>query len=430
MSRFNYNFHHNQLSADNPFRFIGASNNSNQKKELYPKQNELSPSKEDNKEKSNLHQHSLSINEKGKRDNSQNCQNDNFYYTINSRSYAKNSRQNYQNYRQNKDHIAELFNSPIKAPQDYYSGNTTNQNALQLPYSTYTANKQRKDDKDTNEIFPYIKNEKISNIELEEYYVESNNLIKNYAYKENPNLPFRQYMEDKGISILNINGDPDKALFCLFDGHGGDQVSKFLQKNFLKYFKEIILPSGKNNSNINDAFTKLFKTLDEKIKEFNYTQIGSTACIIYITNEKGRKILYSANIGDTRALLISKNEYQRLTYEHRASDSNEYKRIINGGGIVLEGRIYGSLMLSRAFGDWEFKNYGLICEPFINERKINDNDKYVIIATDGVWDSLNDDDVYEISKDFDNSKELCNYIVKKSAEKFSMDNISCFVIKL
>ena len=261
-------------------------------------------------------------------------------------------------------------------------------------------------------------------------YVESNNLIKNYAYKENPNLPFRQYMEDKGISILNINGDPDKALFCLFDGHGGDQVSKFLQKNFLKYFKEIILPSDKNNSNINDAFTKLFKTLDEKIKEFNYTQIGSTACIIYITNEKGRKILYSANIGDTRALLISKNEYQRLTYEHRASDSNEYKRIINGGGIVLEGRIYGSLMLSRAFGDWEFKNYGLICEPFINERKINDNDKYVIIATDGVWDSLNDDDVYEISKDFDNSKELCNYIVKKSAEKFSIDNISCFVIKL
>ena len=165
MSRFNYNFHHNQLSADNPFRFIGASNNSNQKKELYPKQNELSPSKEDNKEKSNLHQHSLSINEKGKRDNSQNYQNDNFY-TINSRSYAKNSRQNYQNYRQNKDHVAELFNSPIKAPQGYYSGNTTNQNALQLPYSTYTANKQRKDDKDTNEIFPYIKNEKISNIEL------------------------------------------------------------------------------------------------------------------------------------------------------------------------------------------------------------------------------------------------------------------------
>ena len=34
-------------------------------------------------------------------------------------------------------------------------------------------------------------------------------------------------MEDKGISTSNINGDPNKALFCLFDGQGGDKVSKF-----------------------------------------------------------------------------------------------------------------------------------------------------------------------------------------------------------
>ena len=85
--------------------------------------------------------------------------------------------------------------------------------------------------------------EKISNDTLEEYYIENdswNDLLKNYAYKENANARFRDYMEDKGKSILNFNSDPDNALFCLFDGHGGGEVSKFLQNNFAKYMKEAL----------------------------------------------------------------------------------------------------------------------------------------------------------------------------------------------
>ena len=73
-------------------------------------------------------------------------------------------------------------------------------------------------------------------------------------------------MENKGISILNINGDPDKALFCLFDGHDGDQISKFLQNHFLTYFKEIILPLNNNNIDINNNFKKLFKKFINFIK--------------------------------------------------------------------------------------------------------------------------------------------------------------------
>jgi hypothetical protein len=35
-------------------------------------------------------------------------------------------------------------------------------------------------------------------------------------------------MEDKGKAIENLNNDPNKILFCLFNGHRGGQVSNFL----------------------------------------------------------------------------------------------------------------------------------------------------------------------------------------------------------
>ena len=66
----------------------------------------------------------------------------------------------------------------------------------------------------------------------------------------------------------------------------------------------------------------------------------------------------------------------------------------------------------------------------IKKINISENDKYVIIATDGVWDTLDDDDVFQMSKNIDNSKDLCDNIVGKALDKGSMDNISCFVINL
>ena len=57
-------------------------------------------------------------------------------------------------------------------------------------------------------------------------------------------------------------------------------------------------------------------------------------------------------------------------------------------------------------------------------------DKYIIIASDGIWDALDDNEVYSLSLIVKNSKELCDIIVKNAIDKGSMDNISCFVIRI
>jgi serine/threonine protein phosphatase PrpC len=166
------------------------------------------------------------------------------------------------------------------------------------------------------------------------------------------------------------------------------------------------------------------------LKENHFYQVGSTACVIYITVENNNRVLYCANVGDTRAVLVKDNKGVRLTYDDRASDPKEHERIVSQGGIVFGGRVYGQLMLSRAFGDWELKTYGVSCEPHIIRYEIENEDKFLVIASDGVFDVMEDDDIFQLSKKQKNGKDFCDDIIKDTISRGSMDNISCFVIGL
>ena len=328
------------------------------------------------------------------------------------------------NYETVKNDMNELnYKNNIKNNNQYQYNPAYNYDNKKINYNNYYNNKYN-----SNNYAPLSNEEKISKDNLEEYFEDNcGNLIKSYAYKENANSRFRDYMEDKGKAIINFNSNPDNALFCLFDGHGGGEVSKYLQDNFPKFMKEILpINSGDAEMKLKNLFLKI----DNKIKENNFYQVGATACIVYITRENGRKILYCANVGDTRCTLIKEFACHRLSYDDRASDENEYNRIIKQGGIVFGGRVYGQLMLSRAFGDWELKNYGVSCEPHVIKINIEDDDKYVVIATDGVWDVMEDEDVYGLNKTAKNSLDFCRSILQTSLDKGSMDNISCFVIAL
>ena len=271
------------------------------------------------------------------------------------------------------------------------------------------------------------KEEKYSDIKSSEYYQDKCSLVLNYAYKEDPNSKYRDYMEDKGRVIENLNGDENNLLFCIFDGHGGGEVSTYLQNNFADDMKNHF-PFSQNDTSL--FFSDLFKDIDKKLKELKYFEVGSTAVIVYITKENNKKYLYCVNIGDSRCTLIKSNEWKRLSYDDRANDKNENDRIIKEGGIVIDGRVYGQLMLSRAFGDWELKCYGVSNEPHVTKVEIKEDDLFVVMASDGVWDVVPDSEVYKMSLLATNSKDLCKNIMNAAIENGSFDNISCFVIQL
>ena len=309
----------------------------------------------------------------------------------------------------NEDHIKDLLNYGNRENLYNYIGNKSN--FYQSPFQNYM-----------NKNLTKMIKEKISNDDDKEYYINNGRSVIEYAFKEEPNLKVRQNMEDKSKSVDGFNNDNNCGFFCIFDGHGGSEIATFLQKNIINYMKEF-----SNNLDL------MFQKLDENFMNENYNQIGSTGCIVYITKEYTiktmRKICYCANIGDTRAILINKEGVKRITYDDRATDKNEVERVKKAGGIIFGGRVFGNLMLTRAFGDYELKQYGVICNPHITRNEIDIDDKYIVIASDGVWDVIDENEIFKLSKECKNSKELCDTIIRNTLDK-SLDNISCFVIRL
>mmetsp|Transcript_11494 Transcript_11494/g.13016 ORF Transcript_11494/g.13016 Transcript_11494/m.13016 type:complete len:131 (-) Transcript_11494:126-518(-) len=120
---------------------------------------------------------------------------------------------------------------------------------------------------------------------------------------------------------------------------------------------------------------------------------GSTGCIAVIRMESGHKVLYVANVGDTRAVLSRNGVEERLSVDHKASDKSEYDRVIQGGGVIMNERVGGTLMLTRAFGDYALKDSGVIATPTIRKHFIRPFDRFVVVASDGVYDTMSDQDV-------------------------------------
>ena len=266
----------------------------------------------------------------------------------------------------------------------------------------------------------------------------SNQQFIEYSYKEDQNIKSKETMEDKGKSIENFNENDKNTLFLLFDGHNGDLVSKYCQNNFARIFKKFL--SDKTLS-IKKAITISFLELDNELKEKGYSNIGSTGTIIYITEENNKKVIYSGNVGDTRCTLFNK-KIERLTVDHRIDDLREKERIITAGGIIKNERINGQLMLTRVFGDFKFKKYGVKCNPFVVRKVIDDNieNQFIIMSSDGIWDLFEEKDIKEyiyklVEKNKNNNdncitKIICKNLIDESIKAGGWDNMSIYAIKL
>ena len=262
------------------------------------------------------------------------------------------------------------------------------------------------------------------------YSIKQSSTVLEFSYREDQNIANEDTMEDKGRSIENFNNDKNQILFELFDGHGGVSISHYLQNNFDRVYRKN-LKLFKND--YENCFKTTFKELDMEIKKLDLVSMGSTACIIHIIKETPSKlVVHCANCGDTRASLISPMKFKRLSYDHRADDEEEKRRVQNSGGTIINNRVMGALMLSRAFGDFELKSFGVKCEPYYSytEIDLNEKNQFVILACDGVWDLNTESDFQQLIMFCNDSEMLCSTIIKNTLRKDAWDNLSVFAIKL
>lgn len=209
-------------------------------------------------------------------------------------------------------------------------------------------------------------------------------------------------MEDAHAAVLELDGPGDKTntFFAVYDGHGGSNVARFAGQNV---HKRLITEEEYKNGDFGIALKKAFLGTDEDLLA-NPAQSrdpsGCTAVAALITHDNK---IYVANAGDSRSVIGIKGEVKPLSFDHKPTSDTERARISGAGGYIEFGRVNGNLALSRALGDFEFKkNYSLSPEaqiitanPDITCHEITEEDEFMVIACDGIWDCLSSQQVVD-----------------------------------
>jgi protein phosphatase PTC1 len=256
-------------------------------------------------------------------------------------------------------------------------------------------------------------------------------LIKSANIASEPNKKWRPTMEDTHIiKKLNIQHPTfSELVLCgVFDGHGGKEVADFCQFNISKMLTQII--KHKPHDNPCDWLITLYENIDLELAKRNIMDAGATVATCLLTrNTNNERAIHSANVGDTRAVLISRHKHLRLTYDHKSMDPSEVERIYRNGGYIENERVNGIFNISRALGDMYMKKH-MINKPFCSSKVLNNNDTHLVIACDGVWDVLSDTYVFDLVKKYKNTKDCAYQLVKSALDNDSTDNITAIVIQL
>mmetsp|Transcript_5203 Transcript_5203/g.18201 ORF Transcript_5203/g.18201 Transcript_5203/m.18201 type:complete len:316 (+) Transcript_5203:955-1902(+) len=239
---------------------------------------------------------------------------------------------------------------------------------------------------------------------------------------------WRQTMEDALVTELELprveGVDEPVALFGVFDGHGGREVAHYARKNIAR---TLVGSAAYKQKDLGTALCETFVALDEQMltpegrrqlaqykaekrdlddeDEMDQgigSQAGSTAVCAAIQGST----LVVANAGDSRGVLCRNGVAVDLSKDHKPNDELERQRILRAGGFVNDGRVNGSLALSRALGDFEFKQSATLqpkdqvisCFPDIRQETIGAEDEFMVLACDGIWDVMKSQECIDFTR--------------------------------
>ncbi|KAJ2720408.1 Protein phosphatase 2C 2 [Coemansia sp. Benny D115] len=211
---------------------------------------------------------------------------------------------------------------------------------------------------------------------------------------------WRITMEDAHTTLLKVGPDGESAFFAVFDGHGGQTAAKFAGAQLQDF---IIAEKSYEAGDYAAALKAGFLSADAKLREAPEMTNDSSGCtavgILFAKDGKA----YCANAGDSRCIISSNGRAIALSHDHKPMDEVEFNRITSAGGFVEFGRVNGNLALSRAIGDYEFKNNNSLpaekqvvtADPDVIAHEITADDEFVVVACDGIWDCMTNQQVVQ-----------------------------------
>ncbi|XP_051119056.1 protein phosphatase 2C 16-like [Andrographis paniculata] len=229
-------------------------------------------------------------------------------------------------------------------------------------------------------------------------------------------IPIKMFIGDRGVDGISKSlSHMTSHFFGVYDGHGGSQVANYCRDRLHLALSEELNDCKHeivNGSSIDirqllweKVFTNCFLKIDDEVvgKSGETTKepiapetVGSTAVVAVVSSSH----IVVANCGDSRAVLYRGKEAIPLSVDHKPNREDEYARIEASGGKVIQWngyRVFGVLGMSRSIGDRYLKPW-IIPEPETMFMPRTREDDILVLASDGLWDTMTNEEVCEVAK--------------------------------
>ena len=264
---------------------------------------------------------------------------------------------------------------------------------------------------------------------------------------------FTKVNQDSFLVLQNQYGFKDFNIFSVLDGHGvnGHLVSRFVTKYFTSFFKNNKKMNSNNNEdevyyrlkkNDSDIIKRAFRHAERDLEKNSDidANFSGTTCVMVM--QIGEKIL-CANVGDSRAIMVKENnKIIQLSIDQKPDDPEEKKRIEENGGEISQfeedgeksgpfrvwkkGEVYPGIAMSRSIGDFIATTLGVIPLPKFIDENIDKDTKFIVVASDGVWEFLDNQKVANIVMPFYKKNDpdgACKALIKESTEWWNQEDI-------
>ncbi|CAN8070735.1 unnamed protein product [Agarophyton chilense] len=263
-------------------------------------------------------------------------------------------------------------------------------------------------------------------------------------------------LNQDSLAVILPLPDPHQSvsLFAVFDAHGknGHRMSAFVAQHFTRQFQAAL--SHKSTS-ISKALQYSCRQTAASVKASALESFMTGTTLAAAIVHKGS--ITCANLGDSRVVVATVRNGIivpiSLTEDHIPEVPRERKRIESAGGRVerwtpanldtgpariwLKDKRLPGLSVSRVIGDTILS--GIVSsEPEITSYKLTEQDQFIIVATDGIWNVMSNQDVVQFiaAHGEKSAQRISEALVRRAAAQWfanggeTIDDISAIVVRL
>ncbi|KAL8045567.1 hypothetical protein ABFX02_08G122800 [Erythranthe guttata] len=234
----------------------------------------------------------------------------------------------------------------------------------------------------------------------------------------------RHGMEDYLVAKHKTINGHKLGLYAIFDGHSGREVAEYLQNHLF----ENILNEPDFWTSPKTAVRRAYEATNKDILENVVGSRGGSTAVTTILIDKVDLIV--ANVGDSRGVICKSGTAEQITVDHEPM--KEKKLVESKGGFVSKKRgnvprVDGQLAMTRAFGDERLKDH-ITEEPYIAIKKIDEDTEFVILASDGLWKVMSNQEAVDCIRESRDGQEAAEELIKEALLREGKDDISCVVV--